>query len=171
VSPVSCLSDSLWYCSSRCCSYYLNSCCSSSVISVCTLGDFIFGWVRGWAFWLSPNTNLNAPLWTKSRPEISSADLLLKIVKMASLADRHMSSVDVQPYRCLFTARLRPLRCRDAPKFGLGRTSAEYSAEGFGSVRFGHASTFARTSVLIGLGFATRSAHFTACVQSLYSKN
>jgi len=35
---------------------------------------------------------------------------------------------------------------RDAPKFGLGRTSAEYSAEGFGSVRFGYASTFGRTS-------------------------
>jgi len=68
----------------------------------------LFGLVR--AFWLSPNTNLNAPLWSKSRPEISSAEVLLKIVKMASLADRHMSSVDVQLYRCLFTARLRPLR-------------------------------------------------------------
>ena len=42
----------------------------------------LFGWVRGWAIWLSPNTNLNAPLWSKSRPEISSssAELLLKIV-------------------------------------------------------------------------------------------
>jgi len=58
-----------------------------------------------------------------------------------------------------------------APKFGLDRTSAEYSAEGFGSVRFGHASTFGRTSVLFSLGFALRSAHFIACVQSPYSKN
>jgi len=67
----------------------------------------LFGLVRGWAFWLSPNTNLNAPLWSKSKTEIRSAELLLKIVKMASLAlaDSHMSSVDVQ-----FTARLRPLR-------------------------------------------------------------
>ena len=42
----------------------------------------LFGLVRGWAFWLSPNTNLNAPLRSKSRPEISlsSAELLLKIV-------------------------------------------------------------------------------------------
>ena len=60
---------------------------------------------------------------------------------------------------------------RDVPKFGLGRTLAEYSAEGFGSVRFGHASTFGRTSILFGFGFAPRSAHFIACVQSLYSKN
>jgi len=60
---------------------------------------------------------------------------------------------------------------RDAPKFGLGRISAEYSAEGFGSVRFGHTLTFGRTSVLFGLGFESRSAHFIACVQSLYSKN
>ena len=60
---------------------------------------------------------------------------------------------------------------RDVPQFGLGRTSAEYSAEGFCSVRFGHASTFGRTSVLFSLGFALRSAHFIACVQSLYSKN
>ena len=58
---------------------------------------------------------------------------------------------------------------RDAPKFGLGRTSAEYSAEGFGSVRFGHASSFGRTSVLFGLGCAPRSAHFIACVQSMYT--
>ena len=65
----------------------------------------------------------------------------------------------------------RRMDSRDAPKFGLGRTSAEYSAEGFGSVRFGHASTFGRTSVLFGLGFAPRFAHFIACVQSLYFKN
>jgi len=71
--------------------------------------------------------------------------------------------------------RLPLMQClidiRDAPKSGLGRTSAEYSAEGLGSVRFGHTSTFGRTSVLFGLGFAPRSAHFIACIQSLYSKN
>jgi len=52
---------------------------------------------------------------------------------------------------------------RDVPKFGLGRTSAE----GFGSVWFGHASTFGRTSVLFGLCFALGSAHFIAFIQSL----
>ena len=53
---------------------------------------------------------------------------------------------------------------RDAPKFGLGRTSAEYSAEGFGSVRFGHASTFGRTSAEL------RYIRFRFCTQicSLY---
>ena len=70
---------------------------------------------------------------------------------------------------CSVRLHTRP-HSRDAPKFGLGRKSAEYSAEGFGSVRFGHASTF-RTSVLFSLSFAPRSAHFIACVQSLYSKN
>jgi len=75
-------------------------------------------------------------------------------------------------YRSLCTGHSDCTRSRGAPKFGLDRTSAEYySAEGFGSVRFGHASTFGRTSVLFGLGFALRSAHFIACVQSPYSKN
>ena len=65
------------------------------------------------------------------------------------------------------------IQIRDAPKFGLGRTSAEYSAEGFGSVRprFNIRPNFGRTSVLFGLGFVPRSAHFIVCVQSLYSKN
>ena len=62
---------------------------------------------------------------------------------------------------------------RDVPKFGLGRTSAEYSAKGFGSVRprFNIRPNFGRTSVLFGLGFALTFAHFIACIQSPYSKN
>ena len=55
--------------------------------------------------------------------------------------------------------RRGPVISRGAPKFGLDRTSAEYSAEGFGSVRFGHASTLSRTSVLFGLSFVLQSAH------------
>ena len=55
----------------------------------------LFGLVRGWAFWLSLNTNLNARRWSKSRPEISSAELLLKIV-IKRYALLRKSSVDVQ---------------------------------------------------------------------------
>ena len=62
-------------------------------------------------FWLIPNTNLSALLWSQSRPKISSAELLLKIVTM----QRHKSSVDVQPYRCLFTVHLCPLRGGNIP--------------------------------------------------------
>jgi len=59
------------------------------------------------------------------------------------------------------------IQYRGAPKFGLDRTSAE----GFGSVRFGHDSTLGQTSVLFGLGFALRSANFIAYIQSPNSKN
>jgi len=40
----------------------------------------LFSLVRGSAFWLTPNTNLSARLWSWCRPKISSSELLLKIV-------------------------------------------------------------------------------------------
>jgi len=70
-----------------------------------TLADFTL-WLSPW---LSPNTNLSVPIWSQSRPEISSAELLLKIVTIRYGRETQVL-VGAQPYRCLFTARLHPLR-------------------------------------------------------------
>ena len=74
----------------------------------------------------------------------------------------------VQPF-LLYVKSWQLKMCCTVLKLEVHRSSveAEYSAEGFGSVRLGHASTFGRTSVIIRLRFCTQVCSVTHRVRSV----